>query len=208
MRRLFFAAGLALTLATSNFAQNDFTPVEVFAGYSHARVDTGVNATDPALRGVVDQYEGFNGFNVAVTGNVHRYAGLRFDLSGHYKQFDFPFGPSRFNVDGSLYNLLGGVQIKDNATTAQLKPFGHALIGAARGRARVDNAACVAVTGAPCPPGTNDPDWGLAGAIGGGLDVRVADRVDIRVIQLDYNPTRLFDSTQHNFRIGVGIVFR
>jgi hypothetical protein len=49
-------------------------------------------------------------------------------------------------------------------------------------------------------------ETGFAGAFGGGLDIRASDRVDVRVIQFDYNPTRLFDSTQHNFRIGVGIV--
>jgi len=51
-----------------------------------------------------------------------------------------------------------------------------------------------------------DTETGLAGAFGGGLDIRASDRIDIRAFQFDYNPTRVFDSTQHNFRIGVGIV--
>ena len=52
----------------------------------------------------------------------------------------------------------------------------------------------------------------FAAAIGGGLDIRAGRRVDIRVIQFDYNPTRgTFQSGQsnilHDFRIGAGIVF-
>lgn len=54
----------------------------------------------------------------------------------------------------------------------------------------------------------NESETGLAGILGGGIDFRVNDRVDIRAIQFDYNPTRLSGETQHNFRIGVGVVFR
>src|ERR671920_476397 len=45
-------------------------------------------------------------------------------------------------------------------------------------------------------------------AVGGGVDFRVSPRVDIRAIQFDYNPTRFSGETTHNFRIGVGIIFR
>ncbi len=70
-------------------------------------------------------------------------------------------------------------------------------------------------------------DSGFAAAIGGGLDIHLSKRVDVRAIQVDYNPMR-FDFTDfgavgipgtptplgepkrtlHNFRIGIGIVFR
>lgn len=73
---------------------------------------------------------------------------------------------------------------------------------------------------------TDFDDAGFAAAFGGGLDVRLNDRIDIRVIQIDYNPMRFDFSdfgaigvpgtptplgdpkrTLHNFRIGIGIVF-
>jgi opacity protein-like surface antigen len=69
-------------------------------------------------------------------------------------------------------------------------------------------------------------DAGFTAAIGGGLDIRLSDRVAIRAIQVDYNPMKFDFSdfgttgipgtptftgdqkrTLHNFRIGIGIVF-
>jgi hypothetical protein len=60
--------------------------------------------------------------------------------------------------------------------------------------------------------------------LGGGIDVRVGRRVNLRLIELNYNPifggesaldvsafpgnlTRTLGRTSHNFSIGVGIVF-
>ena len=76
----------------------------------------------------------------------------------------------------------------------------------ARNRVNFNDTACIAIFPNQCTDFT-ETETGFAGAFGGGLDIRAGDRIDVRVIQFDYNPTRLFDSTQHNFRIGVGIVF-
>jgi hypothetical protein len=98
--------------------------------------------------------------------------------------------------------------LKDNSSQATFKPFAHALVGVAHARNRVtiSDSGCIAIFPSPCPSPFTETDTGLAGAIGGGLDIRAGNRFDIRVIQIDYNPTRLFDSTQHNFRFGVGVV--
>jgi hypothetical protein len=190
---------------------SDYKKFEFFGGYSHNRVDTGISDDDPSLRDIIDEREGFHGFEVSATGNLSRYFGLKADFSGHFKNQSFPIPGSPtaiVDVDSSLYNFLGGVQIKDNSSESTFKPFAHALVGAARGRNRVNFSpeVCVAIFPSPCTDFT-DSETGFAGAFGGGIDIRASDRVDVRVIQFDYNPTRLFDSTQHNFRIGVGIVF-
>ncbi len=65
---------------------------------------------------------------------------------------------------------------------------------------------CITIFPSPCVTDFTDTDTGFAGVIGGGLDIRASKRFDIRVIQIDYNPTHVFDNTQHNFRIGAGIV--
>ncbi len=191
-------------------AQNDYKKFEFFAGYSHNRVDTGISDEDPELNDIFDEREGFNGFNTSVTGNISRYFGLKADVSGHFKSRSFPFGsiPNAIDVDSQLYNFLGGVQVKDNSTESTFKPFAHALVGAAhaRNRVKVSNLVCAAIVPSPCPTDDTLTETGFAAAFGGGLDIRASNRVDIRVIQVDYNPTRLFDGTQHNFRIGVGIV--
>jgi hypothetical protein len=49
---------------------------------------------------------------------------------------------------------------------------------------------------------------GFAAVLGGGLDVRLSDKIDLRVVQLDYNPTVFDESTSTNYRIGFGIVFK
>ena len=189
---------------------DDYKRFEFFGGYSHNRIDTGIGDDDPSLRDIIDEREGFNGFNTSITGNVSRYVGLKFDLAGHYKSRSFPFAniENAVDVDSRVYNFLGGVQVKNNSSEATFKPFAHALAGAAHARNRVEinNLLCIAISPNPCPPNFTETETGFAAAFGGGLDIRASNRVDIRVFQIDYNPTRLFDTTQHNFRIGVGIV--
>ena len=202
---------MILTCASLAVAQDDYKKFEFYAGYSHNRVDTGIGDADPDLQDIINEREGFHGFNTSLTGNISRYVGLKADFAAHFKSPSFPIPgfTNRVEIESRLYNFLGGVQIKDNSTETKFKPFVHALAGVAHTRNRVDVPVdvCAAVVGPPCPLDFTEKETGFAAAFGGGIDIRASDRVDIRVIQIDYNPTRLFDSTQHNFRIGVGIVF-
>jgi hypothetical protein len=210
MRRLFLLLVMITCCAAPSFAQwgDDYHKVEVFGGYSHNRAETKLGDADPDFFGdFTDVRAGFDGFNASVTRNVSRYVGLKFDMSGHYNTRDVRFGGNDpTEVESSLYNFLGGVQLKNNSKTATFKPFAHALVGAARGRHRVDDIACIQAVGAPCAADVNGSDIGPAGALGGGLDIRAGRRVDVRAFQVDYNSTRLFGATQHNVRFGVGVV--
>jgi len=195
-------------------AQSDYKKFEFFTGYSHNRIDTGISDDDPDVGDIFDEREGFHGFEVSATGNLSRYFGIKGDVSGHFKSQTVPFGSiavptASVDLESRLFNFLGGVQLKDNSTEGTFKPFAHALVGVAHARNRVDfnNDVCIAVVPSPCPTDFTASETGFAGAFGGGLDIRASDRISIRAIQFDYNPTRLFDSTQHNFRIGIGIVF-
>jgi hypothetical protein len=188
MRKLFVIAVLITCSAPFTNAQStdDYNKYDVFAGYSHNRVDFGDSSDD------FDAREGFNGLNVSATGNLTRYVGLKGDYSFHRKSFD----EGLFSVDADLHQIFGGVQVKDNSKETSVKPFAHLMAGIAHAKISASGVG-------------SDNESGFAGVIGGGVDIRVNDRVDFRVIQFDYNPTRLGgDSTQHNFRIGVGIVFR
>jgi hypothetical protein len=207
MYRLLLISALTLAVASSAFAQStEYNKIEFYGGYSNNRVDVG----DAGLPGFSNQHEGFNGFNAAVTGNVTRYIGLKFDLAGHFNQKKFPIGSTTASIDvnSTLYNFLGGVQLKDNSKEGKFKPFAQALVGMARGRNQVEfkNLACLAFP-TPCTNFT-DTDNGFGGAFGAGLDIRLNNRFDIRAVQVDYNPTRLFGDTQHNVRLGAGIVIR
>ncbi len=211
MKRYLLSVALMAVAATFASAQSDYSKGEFFIGYSHGRIDTGIDSGDSVNSFIRDRI-GFNGFETAGVYNVNRYVGIKGDISGVYNKtrFSFPAGGQTVNVDtkNSLYNFLGGLQIKDNASEGRLKPFVHALIGAGHGRTKVNNLNCTSTPGFDCSEITNVSDTGLAGAFGGGLDVRINDRVDLRAFQVDYNPIKFENNTDHNLRFSIGIVIK
>src|ERR1044072_3231395 len=95
-------------------AQSDYKKFEVFGGYSHNRVDTGIGDNDPSLGDIVDEREGFHGFEASATGNLTRYFGLKFDFSAHFKDRTFPISPTvngGVTLDSQVYNFLAGVHL-------------------------------------------------------------------------------------------------
>jgi opacity protein-like surface antigen len=210
MRKLLLLAILIVATASMAFAQSDdYNKVEFSAGYSHARVDTGVE--DPDLEDDVADFladrRGFNGFDVSIAGNLTRYFGLKGNISGHFKSDSFTDGVDTVNTRERMWNFLGGVQIKDNSKEKTVKPFGHVLAGIARQDVRFSS---------PSFATTFDiNDTNVAMKFGAGIDIRVHPRVDLRVIEFNYNPIFrgdiTFDDevfsgrTQHNFTIGFGI---
>ena len=195
-------------------AVSDYKKAEFYIGYSNGQVDTGIDSGS-SVSSFFDDRESFNGFNASGVYNISRYFGLKGDVSGTYKGNTFsdtitdPSGTSTvsFKSNRSLYNFLGGVQVKDNSTETRFKPFAHAMIGAGHARAKIKDFTCTGVCPAIIVPDETFSDTGLAGVVGGGLDIKVNKNFQIRAIQLDYNPVRVFGATDHNLRIGAGIVF-
>lgn len=215
---------LVFACAPFALAQDEYHKVEFFGGFSHNQVETGFNEfSDPATRNEFDEFfdnrTGTNGFDTSITGNVTRYVGLKLDVSGHYKSEDATVEGVNLDSKFRFYNFLGGVQIKDNSKTARFKPFAHALVGAAHQSLEVNGLSGFTTgTGAPIFSSNSFEvsDTSLAMAIGGGIDVRVHPRVDLRLIQIDYNPVfegdrTIFDTTvdgrrQDNLRFSFGVV--
>ena len=216
MRKLFLAFCISALTGLTAFAQiDDYKKGEFFIGYSNNQVDTGIAGGDEFSE-FVDERESFHGFNVSGVYNVHRYVGIKGDISGTYNNTDYAFsvpaspsgtGTVAFEADSSLYNFLAGVQIKDNSSDARIKPFAHALGGAAHGRVKISNLTCS--TGVDCTGfgGTISETAGAA-AFGGGLDLKVNNRVDVRLIQVDYNPIWFDGGRTDNVRFGIGLVFK
>ena len=244
-------------------AQDDFYKFEISGGYSQAFNNGYVgdrfyetippNALFNGSSGVVDfatrERQKLKGFEASGVYNFSRYIGAKVDFSYHsggIASIDFTVpGILVRQANGSLslnagytagnqsikqYNYLAGIQIKDNSKDKRFKPFGHFLAGVQQLNARL---------------GADDKSLDILGTkkfkfknftydIGGGLDIRVSRRIDIRVIQFDFNPvftkeqkirsqgdtftlsgaqvTSLTDlsipkRTQNNFRIGFGVVF-
>lgn len=192
-----------LLCATPAAAQTDEPrKFEVFGGYSYLRADV-EEVDDPFsdFKNIMD------GFNVAATGYATKRLGITGDFSGHFRSVSNDFGFGRLTAKTRTFNLTGGPQMRFPNKT-RVTPFVRALAGVANNRLSFEG---------PPPVGSDSislTDFTLM--LGGGLDVRVGDRVSLRLIQLDYNPVFVrdrpdlgVDSTRlDNFRVSVGIVFK
>jgi hypothetical protein len=185
-------------------AQGGINRIEFFGGYSHSRVDTLLDSDD--FDEEFGERFGAHGVNISVTGNITKWIGAKVDYSHHQKRVDFDFDALQYELKYTNDTIMGGVQVKNNAKESPtVKPFFHALAGVARQK--------LALTTFNESTAQNNFTF----AIGGGVDVKVHKKVDIRVFQIDYNPTYIkdieFDGTefngklQNNFRFGFGIVF-
>jgi len=70
--------------------------------------------------------------------------------------------------------------------------FGHALVGDARTLVRVANT---------------EGDTARAVVLGGGVDLDISSRFALRVLQVDYMHTTLFNDKQNNLRFSTGLVY-
>ena len=218
MKKVIMALGLSMLSTLFVLGQSaDIKKGEFYVGYSNGQIDTGVDSGS-SINAFFRDRANFNGFEASGVYNLGRFFGVKGDFSAHFQSrrlnevFPGTTGPVTVNTrnTNSLYNFLGGVQVKDNSNSGRWKPFAHALIGAANERSKFTELTCTTATGTTCPTGfTNETvsNTGWAGAIGGGLDIRISDHFQIRAIQIDYNPVRIGGFTNNNARIGAGIVF-
>jgi opacity protein-like surface antigen len=181
--------------------------VEFFGGYSHNRVDTALESDE--FDEDFGRRVGANGVNFSVTGNFTKYVGAKFDYAHHRKTDDFTFDAFDVTTKYQIDTIMGGIQVKNNKKDGpRVKPFFHALAGVARQKLSASES------GGEVEFSVSQSNFTFA--VGGGVDVRVSKHVDIRVFQIDYNPTYIKDSEiedveingkpQHNFRFGFGIV--
>jgi hypothetical protein len=200
---VFVAVCLTITSAQTQSSGDDYHKNEFYVGYSNNQIDAG-NRT------------GLHGVEFSYTRNFSRYFGLKADVSHATRKRELSlapndpiFGSYSFDQDNrrSITNVLAGVQVKDNSTETRFKPFAHAMAGIAHNRSSFTNFRCTSGT---CPQSIAGDfsfnDTGFAAALGGGLDIKLSRRFDLRAIQVDYNPIYSDSRMDNNIRIGVGIV--
>src|SRR5688572_13051986 len=113
MKYLIFTFFIAVS-CVSVFAQGEYEKKEFFVGYSNRQHKDG------------GDQQSANGVTAAGVYNLSRYIGIRGDFSGTYGKRDYTllFTPEPGSVTitnrTSLYNFLGGLQVKDNASTKRL----------------------------------------------------------------------------------------
>lgn len=221
MKRFLLSAIPVIYVVTLAQAQrlDGYNRFEVFHGNSFFILER------PEAIGAGTEFEGFLGINNAATFNVRRYFGVKFDMARYSKSYGVcapeqsltahdcfnPLPGAVVTMDDprtktSIYNFMGGIQVKDNGRgTKTFKPFAYLAVGSALTRERVDTYS----------PGAGQllldfktrSDWGAAGSVGGGLDLRLNDRVDLRVLQLDYHKATIFNRSSDNVRFSFGFVF-
>lgn len=210
MKNTFRYLPLIVIIALAAFAASaqEKNKVEFFAGYQYLSVDTGFDEVDTNL----DGRSGMHGFNASLTGNVSKRVGLKFDFSTQSKTI---FEDSSVAVKLRTSQYLGGVQFKNNEKDGpRVKPFAHILAGVANQKISCSGSCSDSDVEGSSTSSFSESENSFAMVFGGGLDVKVNKRVDIRVFQIDYNPIwfkgndnlELDSRTQNNFRIGFGIV--
>jgi hypothetical protein len=168
-------------------AQDDYHKFEVYGGFSRQN-PYGLEG-DIFIQPSDDQKSG-NGFNASATYNFSKYVGVKFDVANHRGSglfatgiFCTTTGPvvcggASQETKATSLSLQGGVQIKNNSKTARFKPFGQVLAGTTR----------LSTTGGAVFGLDKISTSGFSASVGGGLDIRVSKRIDIRVIQFNYTP--------------------
>ena len=201
-----------LALAQQATKTNDYPKYNWFIGYS---VLGETNENDGKI---LTRFGSNSGIETSAAGYFNKYFGVKADFSVH---FGTNHGHGTFtisnaqppitnaNLDFSFkhqaYSFLIGPEVRAGNRT-RFTPFAHALIGAGYDRGTVKLSGL----------GTNGTlkfsDAGLAAAIGGGFDIKAADRTSFRA-SMDYNPicagSKDYDprGCRDHVRISVGIVF-
>lgn len=229
-KRLLTIVGLLLTCTTVTLAQNDYKKWEFFGGYSALHFDNLAGDTDnPNVNDVLGDRQTLRGFELAITRNFHKYVGAKFDYSLHLREDEFSRTAGSGTIDTTLQNFLGGIQVKNNEDDApRFKPFGHALFGVANQKIDVDSPNLPAIFGIS---DFHVNETSFAMAFGGGIDIKLNERIDIRAVQIDWNiinrgdqqtgivlaptpfqtvgsPFVIPGTRQDNLRLSVGIVIR
>lgn len=238
--------------AAAQGAGDDYRKAEFAASYSHARAAStfesetalipeegplttrycsqeGQDGFGPDFQRFFCERKGMNGFDASATFNFSRYVGVKGNVSAHFNSqsfsdtFDVGGGETftaNVNTRERLYQFLAGVQLKDNAKEGRAaRPFAHALAGVARQTVRFRMPPSEGSDGFDAR--ANETSFALK--LGGGLDIRLSERVALRLIQVNYNPIFARDRplagqgitvpitvsgrTAHNFTVGIGIVF-
>ena len=228
IKKPLFLLTLVLAFASMTAAQDDYKKWEFYGGYSALWFDNLKNNTGlPEVDAALDGKATMRGFNLALTRNVHRYVGVKFDYSLHLREDEFTRPLGSGTVDSTVQNYQGGIQFKDNSEDGpRFKPFGHALAGVAVQKVDIDSAQLSPIFGID---DFHANETSFAMTFGGGVDIRLTNRIDVRVIQMDLNiinrgdqqvgnftrinplgnvgdPFIVQGGTQTNFRIGAGIV--
>lgn len=156
----------------------DAPKAEVYGGYS----------------AVFTQDITLHGFQASVAGNVNKWFGLVAEFGGAYDRDTLGSG---LKVESTVYTYLFGPRFSRRGN-GRATLFAHSLFGGVHGRGRIEGLELNRLETAN----------GFAMALGGGVDVKLSERLALRVLQADYLLTRVDSETANNARLSAGLVIR
>ncbi len=208
MRKLLLLFAIVLVCAPAGFAQSDYSNWEFFVGYAHERANNGADRLDIRGRAInpngstrrvdfVSERIPYNGVTTEVVANVTPHIGLVTNFAATFANTDFvdALSGQTFRARVSRYTLLFGPRYNWRNSSPFL-PYAHALFGVARYQAKFhdNDFTC---------PDTNDTAFAMA--LGGGLDIRAGNHVDVRAAQVDYLPVFFSHKREDGLRFSAGI---
>jgi opacity protein-like surface antigen len=233
LKRIVISLTVLLSIGALASAQTTDRKVEVFVGISAIAAQNALTNKDiktfdgitpaqfRALAGFelldTDRYIPGYGFEANVTRYFSKHVGLSGDFSGYYRRANARITDSLFKADHSIYYVMGGPKVR-LLNEHRANVFLHALAGAAHTSVSYrENTNTNPIT-------AKDSSTRFAFALGGGVDLRITNRVSARIFQMDYIPmlgkdrrVTASDGTvvdvsgraqQGNFRLSAGIVFK
>lgn len=211
-------------------AQDEYHKFEVYGGYSRdisSDPNLNISGAFNARQAGNGLEKSFQGFNASATFNFSKYIGAKVDYASHFSTGTIQAAAFTGNAGGntkeSRSTIQGGIQIKNNSKEARFKPFGHVLAGINRQSVKIDNTRPETLT---IYGSDKFSSTGFATTFGGGLDIRLSKRIDVRVAQFNYTINFVNDKTlasspglggsyvvaiqsqkQNQYTFGFGIVF-
>jgi opacity protein-like surface antigen len=209
MKKVSLAFATLLLLPLTTVAQTA-PRAEVFGGYGFAR--TG------GIRDSQNRDKNLNGWATSVVFSPLDWFGIEGAISGHYGRGEsavtlppipgIPVPTFTTRTSASLYTFTAGPRF--SARSDRVTGYGHVLAGAARYRQDLDFSVSYIPEPDPLISATFKQTR-FAAIFGGGIDVKVTDRVAVRVVEVDYLLTRFEEPdtsrVQSGLRLSTGIVF-
>lgn len=201
MKRIALLIAAALLSGGALFAQEN-SKVEITGDYSYFRNNLAASS--------VWSGQNLNGGGGDITFFPTRHFGFKADVQGYNGFNTCPSANSTFTgcAGGNLVTYLFGPVVKYRI--GKFEPFGEVLFGGAH--SNFYSNACTNNSGL-CSS-TSATTTAFTMAVGGGLDLSLTHHFGIRLLEMDYVPTRFTDNsiggnnTQNNFRVQTGVQFR
>jgi hypothetical protein len=153
-----------------------YSHFEVFGGFSYFRSNVGASGFN------------LNGWNSAFVTNINQWFGIIADVSGLYGS---PFQTPGFDTQENVHAFLFGPQYSFRSHS-RIIPFARGLFGLMHEQTSV---APFSVS-----------NIGLAYGFGGGVDIRISEKLAVRAAQFDYINIRVSGVGSNNLRLSFGIV--